>query len=168
MLCTTITELDDWFMEKAKKIAAKLISYKMYTCNEVYKKLVQKGIDDDIAQATVDEFVKAGILDDMEYAKLYIHDAQAIGLKGMYRIRQELLSKGVASSVIEKAANECEIDPEEMLENYVTLRFGDKQFSDYKELEKAKAHLLRRGFAIGDINRCFKKLDICVVRGDDE
>lgn len=155
-------------MEKAKKIAAKIISYKMYTCNEVYKKLLQKGVEEDVARATVDEFVKAGILDDFEYAKLYIHDAQVVGLKGMYRIRQELIAKGVASSVVEKAANECEIDSEEMLENYVELRFGDKEFTDWKEVEKAKAHLLRRGFAIGDINRCFRKLDISVVRGDDE
>lgn len=155
-------------MEKAKKIAAKLISYKMYTCNEVYKKLLQKGVEKDVAQATVDEFVKAGILNDMEYAKLYIHDALVIGLKGMYRIKQELFAKGVASSVVEKAEAECEVDAEEMLENYITIRFGDRQFSDYKEIEKAKAHLLRRGFAIGDINRCFKKLNICVARGDEE
>ena len=155
-------------MEKAKKIAAKIISYKMYTCNEVYKKLLQKGVEEDVARATVDEFVKAGILDDLEYAKLYIHDAQVIGLKGMYRIGQELRAKGIASSVVEKASAMCEIDSEEMLENYVTLRFGDKVFTDWKEIEKAKAHLLRRGFSIGDINNCFKKLDICVVRGDDE
>ena len=153
-------------IDKAKKIAAKIISYKMYTCREVYRKLLQKGCDEEIAEQTVAEFCKANILNDEEYAKAYIHDATLIGLKGMYRIKQELLAKGVASSVIERAIGLSEIDMEEQLANYVELKFGNKQFSDWKDIEKAKAHLVRRGYSISDINKCFKKLNINVSRGD--
>ncbi len=150
----------------AKKIAAKLISYKMYSCEEVCRKLVSKGCDKDTAEQTVAEFVAAGILNDMEYAKAYIHDAMLIGLKGIFRIRQELLSKGVAASVIDKAIQDTEIDAEDQLRSYVELRFGDKVFEDYKDIEKAKAHLVRRGYGISDINRCFKELGITIKRGD--
>ncbi len=150
----------------AKKIAAKLISYKMYSCNEICRKLISKGCDKDMAEQTVAEFARAGILNDMEYAKAYIHDAMLIGLKGMFRIRQELLAKGVAASVIDKAEAEVEIDAEEQLREYVELRFGDKIFEDYSDIEKAKAHLMRRGYGISDINRCFKELGIAVKRGD--
>ncbi len=151
----------------AKKIAAKIISYKMYSCREVYRKLIAKGCDEETAENTVAEFVNAGILNDLEYAKAYIHDAMLIGLKGMFRIRQELILKGVAASIIEKAAETMEIDADEQLRSYVELRFVDKVFEDYKDIEKAKAHLVRRGYGISDINRCFKELGIKVIQGSD-
>jgi len=152
-------------IEAAKKVAAKLISYKMYTCSEVFKRLVQKGCDSETAEMVVAEFCRAGILNDEEYAKMYIHDASAVSLKGMFRIRQELLAKGIAASVVERAIADSEVDTEAQLESYVELRFGDRIFSDYKDIEKAKAHLARRGFSIPDINRVFKKLNITVKRG---
>lgn len=155
-------------IEVAKKIAAKLISYKMYTCSEVFKRLVQKGCDSETAEMVVAEFCRAGILNDEEYAKMYIHDASLISMKGMFRIRQELLAKGIASAVIERAIAESEVNADDQLEHYAELKFGDKVFSEYREIEKAKAHLARRGFSISDINRVFKKLNITVKRGEDE
>lgn len=151
----------------AKKIAAKFISYKMYSCGEICRKLMLKGCDKETAETVVAEFVNAGILNDMEYAKAYIHDAMLIGLKGMFRIRQELLAKGVAKSIIDKAEEDCGIDADAQLKSYVELRFSDRMFEDYKDIEKAKMHLVRRGYSISDINRCFKELGIRVEqRGD--
>ncbi len=148
--------------DKAKKIAAKLISFKMYTCKEILQKMMQKDISQEVAESVVGEFCKAGILDDAEYARAYIHDGIYVHMKGMYRIKQELIKKGVASSVIEKAIQETEIDTEDSLTEYVRLRFDVMEFSDWKELEKAKAHLVRRGFGIYDINKCFDNLGIKV------
>ncbi len=154
--------------DKAKKIAAKLISFKMYTCREILQKLIQKGISQEVAETVVGEFCKAGILDDSEYAKAYIHDGVYVHMKGLYRIKQELIQKGVASSVIERAMQEADVDAEDSLAEYVKLRFGDKEFSDWKELEKAKAHLVRRGFSIYDINKCFDNIGISVKRSDTD
>lgn len=153
--------------EKAKSTAAKLLSQKMYTCDEIYKRLIRKGFSEDISEKVVDEFSKAGILNDEEYAKLYIHDAVCINMKGMHRIKQELLLKGIASSIIEKAEHESETVQEDQLEAYVELKFSDRVFADWKDLEKAKAHLVRRGFGIYDINKCFDKLGIKVERGGE-
>lgn len=149
-------------LEKAKKIAASLLSYKSYTCQEIYQRLVRKGIDSEVAELTVAEFAKAGILNDAEYARLYIHDALVLGMKGLFRIKQELRAKGVTVSVIDRATEEVDVDAEEMLESYVRIRFGDKEFLDRRELEKAKAHLARRGFGLSEINKCFRKLNITV------
>ncbi len=150
----------------AKRIAAKMISFKMYTCREVYQKLIAKGCDEQTAEEAVAEFCRVGILSDAEYAKAYIHDASAIAFKGEYRIKQELLAKGIAASVIDKAMAESEVDTEAQLRDYVEIRFSDKVFEDYKDIEKAKAHLIRRGYSISDINRCFKDMNITVKRGD--
>lgn len=153
-------------IEQAKKFVAKKIGFKSYTCQEIYRKLVQSGCEKEVAEETVSEFCKAGILNDEEYTKMYIHDAASIGFKGMYRIRQELGAKGISSTVIDRAISDTEIDEGELLEKYVLIRFGESLFADFKELEKAKTHLMRRGYGIYEINRCFKKLGIGVSRGD--
>lgn len=152
--------------EKAKQITAKLLSFKMYTCKEIMRKLTEKGISPEVAETTVGEFCKAGILNDEEYAKAYIHDGIYVHLKGMNRIKQELSAKGVASSIVEKTAKDMASDTESQLMEYVKLRFGDKEFSDWKELEKAKAHLARRGFGLYEIKKCFDELGIKVRRDD--
>ena len=153
-------------LEKAKSIAAKLLSYKMYTCGEIHSKLVQKGISEETAEITVAEFCKAGILNDAEYAKAYIHDGIFVHMKGLYRLKMELFQKGVATALVERAAEEYEDDTQSQLREYAELRFGDREFSDWKEIEKAKAHLVRRGFGISEINRCFDELGIKVKKGD--
>ncbi len=150
----------------AKKTVAKLISYRSYTCKELYKKLLSKGCEKEIAEQTIEEFCSAGILNDEEYAFCYIHDGLVIGLKGLFRLKQELLSKGVAASVIERAVARVDIDTAAQLESYVQLKFGDKEFSDWREIEKAKMHLMRRGYGISEINKCFKNLGISAKRGD--
>jgi regulatory protein len=151
----------------AKKTAAKMIGYKMYTCAEVCRRLVQKGCNSETAEQVVAEFCKAGILDDEEYAKMYIHDAALIGLKGINRIKQELYAKGISRALVDRTAGLSDIDMEEQLENYISLRFGNAVFSDWKDIEKAKAHLARRGYGIAEINRCFKKIGIKVARGEE-
>ena len=152
--------------ERAKGFVAYLLASKMYTCKEIYQKLLRKGCDEDTAEQVVNDFCSAGLLNDEEYAKMYIHDAVNIHNKGFYRIKQELVKKGIASSVIDRAAEESEDDIGNQLMEYVKLKFGDREFEDRGELEKAKAHLLRRGYSISDINKCFRTLDIKVNRGD--
>lgn len=143
----------------------------MYTCKEVCDKLVRKGFEEELAEEVVAEFCAAGILDDAEYARCYVHDAVNVGMKGEYRIKHELLRKGIASSVAEKALAAFGEDVEQQLEEYVKMRFGNTVFTDRREIEKAKAHLVRRGYSYSDIRRCFENLDIRVqtpeeYRGD--
>lgn len=153
-------------LEKAKKYAVQLLSYKMYTCREIFQKLTAKGYSDNVAELTVAALCEAGILNDEQYASFYIHDAASVNLKGMFRIKQELLKKGIASSIIDKAIQNSDIDTAVQLAEYVRLKFADKAFSSAKELEKAKAHLLRKGYSYSEINKCFNSLDIKVNGGD--
>ena len=121
----------------AKKVAAKLLSNRSYTCREIIQKLILKGCDREVAEEVTEEFCRVGILNDEEYAFRYIHDGVLIGLKGMYRIKQELAVKGVAKSVIERACEKVEIDTSKQLEDYVKLRYEGKVFSDIRDIEKA-------------------------------
>lgn len=154
--------------ERAISFAGHLLASKMYTCDEIYKRLLRKGCENELAEEVVAEFCKAGVLDDGRYAEMYVHDAVNIQAKGFYRIKQELLRKGIASSVVEKAFEGMEENCEDSLTEYVRMRFGDRHFTDMRELEKAKAHLLRRGYGFSEINRCFRALDIKITGGDTD
>ncbi len=137
--------------EKAKRMAANIVGYRMYTCREVEDKLRRKGIDAETAEQVVSEFAAAGILDDRAYAEAYVYDAVSIGGKGAYRIKQELYKKGVAASIIETACSEIGEQTVDALREYVESRNLCDGITTRYELEKLKARLARRGFSPSEI-----------------
>ena len=75
-----------------------------------------------------------------------------MNLKGMYRIRQELLRKGVPSAVVERALSESEADFESALRELVERKLLTMEITDRKDYEKFKEMLARRGYSSGEIN----------------
>ena len=139
---------------KARNTAAGYLANRMYTCREIYDRLVRKGFEKELSEQVVAEFVSAGYLDDRNYAQLYVTDAIRLGAKGKFRIRQELLRKGVAASIVEEALEESEADTQACLEEYISQRGLCDGIHSRKELEKLKARLARRGYSLREINRC--------------
>ena len=146
--------------EKAKKIAAGYIGARMYTCREIEDRLIRKGIDKETAESVVSVFAENGILDDREYARLYVSEAVRLGCKGMFRIKKELYLKGVASSIVESVCAETEEDTYSALKEYVESRSLCKNITSRKELEKLKAKLARRGYSLSEINKCISEYEI--------
>ncbi len=140
--------------EKAIKTALNMLSVRMYTCREVYDRLLRKGYDTQTAENAIAEISKLGLLDDREYARLYFHDAITLSAKGVFRIKQELIKKGVARSIIDEAAEECEVSTEENLLRYAEERLTVRPVKSYRELERFKAQLARRGYTPSEIFDC--------------
>lgn len=143
--------------QKAMGVAAALLAGRMYTCREIYDRLVRRGYDKELAEQVVEEFVRAGFLNDARYAQCYIADAAALGAKGKTRIRQELRQKGVAAKVIDDAMEEAEADFAGALADYVRQRDLCAAVHSRKDFEKLKARLLRRGYSMKEINRCLEE-----------
>lgn len=147
--------------ERARRIAANLTAARMYTCKEIYDRLIRKKISADTAEEVVGEFAAAGVLDDSVYAKFYIEDALRLQAKGMFRIRRELMQKGISGSIIDAAAAETadEIDTKEALRTYLSPRLMPSDIRSRRDLEKLKAKLLRRGYSVQDISACLDDYD---------
>ncbi len=153
-------ENNTYLYDKAKRIAANLIGYKMYPCREIEDRLIKKKIDRDTAERVVCEFAAAGALDDKAYAEAYIEESVKLGGKGLYRIRQELMRKGVAKSIIDKACDNAEdADTYSALCEYVESRRLYEGITSRRELEKLKARLARRGYSFSEIRRCLDNYD---------
>ena len=141
-------------LQKARNSAAALLSGRMYTCKELFNRLLRKGIEESIAEQVVEEFVRAGYLDDRRFAELYIADAVNLNAKGMFRIRQELFQKGISGSILDEAFAETEADSGAALEAYVRQRNLCDNIHSRRDLEKLKARLARRGYTMKEINQC--------------
>ena len=143
---------------KAKRYAVNLLSRKMYTESEMLDRLQRKGFDKEVSDSVVLELMELGYIDDFEYARLYFADNVNINSKGVYRISMELLRKGISKDIIESVSSEIEDDVYSKLKEYVYLKIQRKMPSDFKEEEKLKAHLLRRGYSISDVNRVLNEI----------
>ncbi len=146
--------------EKALKVAGAYVGARMLTCKELYDRLIRKKFDKNIAEKVVTEYVAAGILDDREYAKLYVSEGVRLSGKGMYRIKQELFKKGIATSIIDDVVKESDEDTYKALFEYVESHRLLDNITSRKELEKIQARLLRRGFSLWEIKRCVEEFNV--------
>lgn len=143
---------DERMLHKARNSAAAMLGRKMLTCHELFDKLCKKSFDRETAEQVVSEFVEAGYLNDFRYAEMYIADSAALGAKGMFRIRRELIQKGISASVINAAADEANPDTESVLRDYIEQRNLCSRIHSRRELENLKARLARRGYSLSEIN----------------
>lgn len=153
--------------EKCKKYALGLLATRMYTCSEVYERLIRRGAEKEDAEAVVFDLIGLGYLDDKKYAEFYISDRVNLCGKGMYRIKQELIKKGIAAKIIDEAIKNSDADVLDALVDYTRLKFGEDTEYSYKEFSKIKAHLARRGYSYSEISECLDILGIKAARGED-
>lgn len=146
--------------ERAIKVAAAYVGARMLTCKELEDKLIRKKFEKDVAERVVSEYVAAGILDDREYAKLYVSEAVNLSGKGMYRIKQELFKKGIAGSIIDEVIKNSDEDTYKALMEYVESHRLFENITSRKELEKVQARLLRRGFSLSEVKKCTAEFNI--------
>lgn len=151
-------------LTRAKRTAIYFLSSRMYTCKEIFDKLRRKGYEEEVAEAVVEELIKAGYLNDARYAEMYIIDSVNLGAKGMYRIRQELLRKGIARDVVENAAADAEVSTEDSLREYLNGRLRSGEITTWKEYERLRAQLARRGYSLGEINRVLREYEFELER----
>ena len=128
------------------------------TETELYDKLCQKGYEEYAAEI-VSEFKRAGVLNDKDYAYMYISDGVNINFKGLYRLREELLKKGVDKEIIDSVSEEFYEASYNSLLSFVRSHYGEEEGMDRKSLEKLKARLLRRGYSYSEIRECFDEFD---------
>ncbi len=145
-------------IDRAKKYGLYCLNIKNLTEEELYQKLKSKGYEE-YAPQVLEEFTKNGLLNDRDYAYMYISDGINIKCKGLFRLSQELMKKGVSKKIINEVSEEFTEDCYNSLMEFVRAHYGNETIDDRKTLEKIKAQLLRRGYSYGEIRRCFDELD---------
>ena len=133
--------------------AAKYLAYQPRTRQELCRHLRERGARPEDVQRCADLMEEYHLIDDLEYARMYIESRLESG-RGMARIRRELQQKGVSAFVIEDAAALLEEIPDEyeiaLQQAEAAIAGEDLRSMDYADKRKLmgriSGRLVRRGY----------------------
>ena len=150
-------ELDDETMEGLQKSAktsstkaraVNMIASRPLSQKELKKRLVQKGSDEEDAEAAVEWLTDLGAVNDEAYAAALVRHYSARGY-GSMRIREELHRRGVPRELWDAALEE-RCDSAETLDSLIRKKCkGD--LDDPKERKRLCDALMRRGFSWSEV-----------------
>lgn len=121
---------------------------------EIKKKWLEGGLDDDTCERLLDRLEDDGFIDENRYARAFIHDKLEYDRWGRIKMTQALRLKGISRRMIDEAMAEV-IAPEhyrEVLRGILqqkarTLNFDPEDREDsYKALQKLVRFAASRGF----------------------
>jgi regulatory protein len=147
-------------LHAARQYAFLLLSYKARTTSELRQRLARKGFSPDIVSRTLQRLAELKMVDDAGFARRFTEDRINIGHKGKWRVRGELLKRGVAKEHIEDALATA---PDEKT---AAREVAEKYLSRNRRLEpdilkrRLYAFLARRGFSPDTIRRAINLEDV--------
>ena len=146
---------------KAKEKALTFLSYRMRSVEELKKKLKEKEFAERTIDQVIQDFLRVGLLDDRQFASVYVQNRMIQKPMSRRLLRQELISKGIEGVIIEHAIekeygtcseNEVALD----LIRRKVLRHQSNKMDIKKVRKKISDFLMRRGFdwdVIGEVMR---------------
>jgi len=140
-------------LHAARQYAFLLLSYKARTTSELTQRLTRKGFSPDIVSRTLQRLAELKMVDDAGFARRFAEDRIAIGHKGKWRVRGELLKRGIDRQQIDAAIEQA---PDETA---AAREVAEKYLSRNRRLEPAVlkrrlyALLARRGFSPDTIRK---------------
>lgn len=134
----------------AKEDAFRYLSYRPRTVLEVDKQLAGKGYENKIIDLVINFLLEYRFLDDESFARMWIKSRTCEKPCGRYRIRSELLQKGVAKDIVDRCLAELTPQQEEDMAAALVTAKCRRVPVNYRKL---KGFLLRRGFHPETVNK---------------
>jgi regulatory protein len=138
-------------IEVALQKALNFLSYRPRSEKEVRQNLkIKHDIDEGIIDQIIERLKRGGLVDDENFAELWVENRSEFRPRGSHALRMELRQKGISEQTISDAL--AEIDEETL-----ALKAARKQARKYNQLEwfefrkKLTGFLARRGFNYGVI-----------------
>jgi len=129
---------------------------------ELLAHLKKRGVEDDVAQATIFRLQENGLINDSEFAKAWTQSRHTSKKLSKRIIAGELRTRGVDQSSIDEALDE--IDDES--EYRTAFSLGMKKYNTMSRLEpevqirRIQSLLQRKGFSFPTIARVIRELDV--------
>lgn len=148
-----------------KNLALYHLSFKKRTEKEVRDYLVQHEIDDKIIPQVLKNLKEDKWIDDENYARQVIESNLHTGDKGAYVLKQKLMQKGIAPSILDRLLADMDFTElaekiaEKLLRKYQT-RLPKKALED-----KFLQFLVNKGFSFSEAKAALSNLE---VQKDDE
>ena len=142
--------------------AVDALARRAYARAELGRHLVRKGFTEEVVAAALDRLAERGYLDDLAYARGFVHSRMTGRAYGPRRVRTELARRGVASALVEQVLAEREVDVSD--DSAGVLGAARRRLNALRGLAPDVAQrrlvgwLVRRGFGMGESIRTAKSL----------
>ena len=146
----------------ANTIALNALVARAKSKGELLAHLKKRGVEDDVAQATIFRLQENGLINDSEFAKAWTQSRHTSKNLSKRIIAGELRTRGVDQSSIDEALDE--IDDES--EYRTAFSLGMKKYNTMSRLEpevqirRIQSLLQRKGFSFPTIARVIRELDV--------
>jgi len=138
--------------ERVLQYAVFLLSRRGYSRAELLEKMRGKFKDgEEIFEQVLTRLTELGLQSDEQFAADFVRSKPGWGA---VRLSLELKKKGIADELIAKNLPEDSDEKERCRETLAAKLRGDDLPIDFKELQKLRAFLARRGFSLDLIGRC--------------
>jgi len=146
----------------ANTIALNALVARAKSKGELLAHLKKRGVEDDVAQATIFRLQESGLINDEEFAKAWTQSRHTSKKLSKRIIAGELRTRGVDQSSIDQALDE--IDDES--EYRTAFSLGMKKYNTMSRLEpevqirRIQSLLQRKGFSFPTIARVIRELHV--------
>ncbi len=154
--------LDKNALQLAKDQALRYLTMRPHSRVELSRKLREKGYTGKIIEAAIRNLEKVGLINDLEFTRLYIQNETALKPVSRNMLRHKLLEKGISRQMVEQELAAL-FSPE--LERDILLKLADKfirtrsRLKGKKLKEKLIRHLQRLGFSWDQIGEVLDRND---------
>lgn len=142
---------------KCYNAACRFLSYRPRSEQEVRQRLLRQGYDDACIQPTMVRLKELGIIDDAQFARLWVDNRDDLRPRGRRLIKMELRQKGLSQDIIEQAVGD--LDETEAAYRAAEKKARSLPTNDYDTFRKRlAAHLGRRGFGYETMNTTIERI----------
>jgi regulatory protein len=136
--------------DKAESYAYRLLNYRPRTEQEIRDKLKKKDFSEELIGTLISKLKERSLIDDRNFARLWIESRMQSSSHGFLRIRHELLQKGIDKNIIEDIAEQFkrDFDEPDMAKGLVEARIKSVcGLHKDKARQRLYSYLKRRGFS---------------------
>ena len=137
----------------AREKALEILSKRPMSRRELYKKLLEKGEDEETAEYCVSWLAENGFINDESYAAAVARHYAAKGF-GAGRVKTELVKRGISRELWGEAL-EAAPDNSAKIDKFISSRLTDP--NDRSQVGKVSQALYRRGFSWEEIRQALAR-----------
>ena len=139
-----LQEKDEYY--KAYERITKFIAHRPRSETEVRRRMERQGVSPDLAERIIERLCTLRLLNDAEFARLWVENRETFRPRGRHMLRYELRQKGLSEKIIEEALEQ--VDEEEGAHR-LALQQGERlaclDRSTFRQ--KLMGYLVRRGYS---------------------
>ena len=144
--------------KSARQWALRALGRRMHTAYEVRAGLLKRDFTDDTVSSVVEELVRKGYINDIDFARTWVTSRSVHQLHGRLRLLRDLKQKGIPDEIAESVLRESFTDEDEVI---IAIKAAEKKTrtmrasgrtTGAKSRDALYRHLRSRGFTTSVIS----------------